>query len=247
MATVLILGGTAEARALAQGLHDARPELDVLTSLAGATAAAPDLPGRVRVGGFGGADGLAQFLRAESIAAVIDATHPFAQTITAHAVAACDQTATPYLRLERAQWELPADTDIVFVPDAEEAARLVARTSKAALLTIGRKGLEAFKGVEPVKLVARVLEIPEPDPLGGTAVYVTARPPFTLEGEEALLREHDIDTLVTKAAGGDATRAKIDAAARMGARIVMLRRPPPPDAPRVFAVADALEWITETH
>jgi precorrin-6A/cobalt-precorrin-6A reductase len=240
---VLILAGTQEARALAEALHDAHPELWVMSSLAGITAAANPLPGEMRVGGFGGADGLAAYIKDNAIALVVDATHPFAERITANALAACAQTHTPYLRLDRPQWVLPEDADIVFVPDAVEAARLVARTSSAALLTIGRKDLAAFQGIDKVKLVVRMIEPPSASETLDGATYVIARPPFTVESELALLRAHGIDTLVTKASGGDATRAKLDAAARIGVRIVILRRPPPPDAERVYSIEEALAWI----
>lgn len=244
MPRVLILAGTHEGRALAEALHDAHPDLGVISSLAGVTAAAKPLPGDVRVGGFGGADGLAAFIKDNAITLVIDATHPFAERITANAVAACTQTKTPYLRLDRQQWVMPEDADVVFVPDAEEAARLVARTSSAALLTIGRKDLAAFQGIDKVKLVVRSIEPPAVGESLEGATYVIARPPFSVESELALLHEHGIDTVVTKASGGDATRAKLDAAARVGARLVILRRPPPPDAERAVSVEEALAWIS---
>ena len=244
---LLILGGTREARALAQAVYEAHPDFATITSLAGVTAQPVALAGAVRIGGFGGRDGLATYIRDEAITLVIDATHPFAQRITDNAVHACAQTGTPYLRLDRPQWAMPKDTDVVFVPDADEAARLVARTSKAALLTIGRKDLAAFAGVAKVKLVARVIEKPDPDPFAAqplsSVTYVIARPPFTVDEERALLRAHGIDTLVTKASGGDATRAKLDAAAQVGVRLVILRRPPPPDAERALSVAEALAWL----
>lgn len=243
MSRLLILGGTGEGNALAHKVAQARPDLEVVSSLAGVTAAVPELPGQVRVGGFGGAQGLARYLTGEGIGALIDATHPFAATITRHAVEACAQAGVPYLRLERPEWRLPPDTDIVFVPDAEEAARLVARTSACAFLTVGRKALDAFAGVRKTKLVVRVLEDGAPHPALANAVYVAGRPPFALEDEIALLREHGVDTLVTKASGGDATRAKLDAAAHEGARIVLIRRPAPPEAERVFSVDDALAWL----
>ena len=245
MTTVLILGGTAEARALAHALAEGRPDLRVMTSLAGATDAPLGLPGDVRRGGFGGPEGLAAYIHEAGVDLVVDATHPFAARISANAVHATTATGTPYLYLDRPAWPLP-DTDVVFVPDAEEAARLVARTSKAALLTIGTKGLSAFEGIEKVKLVARVIEEPPAEARLDNVHYILGRPPFDVAAEEALMREHHIDTLVSKASGGDATHAKLEAAARIGARIVMLRRPPPPDgAQRVFSVDDALRWISE--
>lgn len=244
MTKLLILGGTQEGRDLAHAVHAAQPDLDLVTAIAGVTATRPDVPGELRIGGFGGAEGLAQFLKDGVVDMVVDATHPFAARITAHAVAACAQTGTPYLRLDRPQWQLP-DTEVVFVPDAEEAARLVARTSKAAFLTIGRKEVGAFDGIQKVKLVVRAIAAPNDDERLPNADYVVGRPPFDVETETALMREHQIDTLVTKASGGAATHAKLIAAAAVGARIVMLRRPPPPDAERVFGIDDALAWISE--
>jgi precorrin-6A/cobalt-precorrin-6A reductase len=245
---LLILGGTSEGRALAHAVHTANPHVHLITSLAGVTEPAPDLPGEVRSGGFGGADGLATYIKDNAINALIDATHPFAQRITENAMQACAQTDTPYLRLDRPEWTMPADTDVVFVPDAHEAARLVARTSAAALLTIGRKDLAAFEGVAKVKLVVRVIEQPDTGLKLNNAAYVIARPPFTLDGEVALMQAYGIDTVVTKASGGDATRAKLDAAAAVGARLVVLRRPPAPDTEpgfgRVFNVEDAVAWVS---
>ncbi|MCR4377542.1 MAG: cobalt-precorrin-6A reductase [Rhodospirillales bacterium] len=247
---LLILGGTAEGRALAHALHAVDPALHVVTSLAGVTKhvadLAPDLAGEVRIGGFGGTGGLVTYIKDNAIDALIDATHPFARHITENAVHACAQTGTPYLRLDRPEWPMPKDTDVVFVPDAQEAARLVARTSRATLLTIGNKDLAAFEGVDKVKLVVRVIEQPGPELKLNNATYVVARPPFTLQGEVALIRAHGIDTVVTKASGGDATRAKLDAAAAVGARLVVLRRPPAPTAERVFTIEDALVW-TQRH
>ena len=241
--SILILGGTTEAAELAHALAVQRPDLDVTIALAGVTRAPSDMPGHVRIGSFGGADGLAQFIQRRGMKVLIDATHPFAAAMTQNAVEACEATGIARLRLDRPQWILPPDADIVFVPDVDEAARLVARTSERAFLTIGRKQLNAFDGVRDVKLLVRLIE--EPDaPLGLENCTITiGRPPFDEAHEEALMREHQIDTLVSKASGGDATRAKIDAAAKVGARIVLIRRPPPPDGDRVSTVEDALGWL----
>lgn len=243
MTRLLILGGTTEARALASLVHGAYPNLDMTTSLAGVTAKPENIAGKVRVGGFGGADGLAAFIKDQGITMVVDATHPFAARITENAVKACTDTNTAYLRLDRAEWEIPSDTDVIFVPDAVEAAGLVARTSSAALLTIGSKELAAFEAVEKVKLVVRMIDEPRADLRLNNATYIIKRPPFLIDDEVALMREYAIDTVVTKASGGDATRAKIDAAAQLGARIIVLRRPPAPDTERVLSADDAMAWI----
>jgi len=240
---VLILGGTTEAVGLAHALAAQRPDLDVTIALAGVTRAPSEMPGYVRVGNFGGAQGLARFLQRQGMKAVIDATHPFAATITQNAVEACTMARVPRLRLDRPQWVLPTDTDVVFVPDVEEAARLVARTSEHTFLTIGRKHLSAFAGVRDVKLLVRLIEKPEEPLRLENCTVVLGRPPFDSAHEEALMREYQIDTLVSKASGGGGTRAKIDAAAKIGARIVLIRRPAPPDGDHVGDVEEALAWL----
>ena len=241
--SILILGGTSEAAGLAHALAAQRPDLDVTIALAGVTRAPSDMPGHVRVGSFGGAQGLAEFIQRRGMKVVIDATHPFAATMTQNAVEACETTNTPRLRLDRPQWILPPDADIVFVPDAEEAARLVARTSERAFLTIGRKQLGAFDGVRNVKLLVRLIDEPDAPLSLENSTITVGRPPFDEALEEALMREYQIDTLVSKASGGDATRAKINAAAKIGARIVLIRRPPPPGGDRVSNIEDVLGWL----
>lgn len=243
---LLILGGTSEARALAAQLTTTHPQITVITSLAGATKSAQSLPGQVRTGGFGGAEGLVDYLREHAIDMLIDATHPFAAQITDHAFNACRTTNVDYLRLDRPEWTVPTDTDVIFVPNAAQAARLVARSSKSAFLTIGRKDLAAFEHLGKVKLLIRAIEPPDPALHFDNATFITARPPFTLGDEIALMEAHQIDTLVTKASGGEATRAKLDASAQIGARIILIRRPPPPDGERVFSVDEAMAWLCQT-
>lgn len=240
---ILILGGTVEGRTLAHEIAHTHPTIDFITSLAGATTSTPNVAGDVRIGGFGGTDGLSTYLKEQNIDALIDATHPFATTITDHAVKACSHVGIDYLRLERPQWIVPTEADVVFVPDAAEAARLVARTSSSAFLTIGRKDLSEFQGLGKTKLLVRAIEAPDENIRLDNATFVTARPPFALKDEIALMQEHQIDTLISKASGGEGTRAKLDAAAKIGARIILLRRPPPPDGERVFSVDEALAWI----
>jgi len=237
---ILILGGTGEGRALAEKIVD---DHDIVTSLAGATSSTAKIVGNMRIGGFGGEDGLAAYLTQNNIDRVIDATHPFAAKITDHAVNACAKTNTPYLRLDRPSWTLPTDTDVIFVLDSVEAARLVARTSSSAFLTIGQKGLNNFTGLDTVKLLVRAIENFDENLKLENATFVSARPPFALADEITLMQNHQIDTLVSKASGGNATRAKLDAAAKIGARIILIRRPPPPDSDRVFNVEDAINWL----
>lgn len=242
---ILILGGTAEAVQLAAALTEQRPDLDLTIALSGATPKPAALPCRVRIGSFGGADGLADFLCQQGIQAVIDATHPFAAQISRNAEVACQTANVPCLHLQRPAWTLPADTDVIFVPDALEAARLVARTSSAALITIGRKHLAAFNDLANVHLVVRLLDSSDVPTSLSNATFVYGRPPFSVADEVALMQAHKIDTLVSKASGGDATRSKIDAAAQVGARIVLIRRPPPGDGPRTHTVTAAVAWLND--
>lgn len=237
MAKILILGGTTEARELAMVLA---PEHTVTTSLAGRTQTPSSLAGDVRVGGFGGANGLKAYLREHTVDAVIDATHPFAAVISANAREACEATATPRLQWVRPAWVLPDAATVVRVPDLAEAARRLPEISKRALLTVGAASLDAFRPVHNVSMVARVIDAPlDPAPFE----IIVARPPFDLNGERALLAQHAIDTVVTKDAGGAATAAKLQAAAEHGAALLIIERPPPEPGAHAATVEDAVDWI----
>lgn len=236
---LLILGGTAEAVELARAALTLG--LDVTSSLAGRTVGRVDLPGRVRVGGFGGVDGLAAYLHAEGIAVVIDATHPFAATISAHARAACGRLELPRLQLRRPAWApQPGDRWTVVATLAEAAARLPA-LGRRAFLTAGSGGLEAFAGCADLWFLARLITAPAALPFAGE--MIVARGPFTLAGELDLLRRHRIDVLVTKASGGAATVAKLAAARQRGLPVLMVDRPAAEPGPLVTSVAEAVAWL----
>jgi precorrin-6A/cobalt-precorrin-6A reductase len=237
----LILGGTSEAAALARALAG-RPDLSVVTSLAGRTRDPLPLPGEVRVGGFGGAPGLEAFLREEAIARLIDATHPFALRISANAARACEAAGVPRLRLLRPPWPAGPGDRWHEVADAAAAARLLPRLGRCAFLTLGHGDLEAFAALDGVRLVARTIEPPaNPPPI--EARWIHARGPFRLGDEVALLERHGIDVLVSKASGGEATYPKLAAARALGLPVIMIRRPPPPPGPVVTSVAAALAWL----
>ncbi|MCU0893143.1 MAG: cobalt-precorrin-6A reductase [Rhodospirillales bacterium] len=241
---LLILGGTGEAAALAGAACAAFADLDVISSLAGRTETPRTLPGRVRVGGFGGADGIAAYLRIERIGLVIDATHPFAATISAHAAAACAATGTPRLLLLRPPWQpRPGDRwhDVAY---AREAARLVAAASRRAFLTLGPGDLAAFSGLAHVFFLVRLIQPPAQPPPLAQYELVLARPPFALDEERALFARYRLDTLVTKQSGG-ATEAKLTAAREAGARVVMIRRPAKPAGERAATIAEAMAWLAE--
>lgn len=241
---VLILGGTAEARLLARDLGERYGDgLDVITSLAGRTHAPAPLSGRVRRGGFGGAEGLEAFLRAEGIALVVDGTHPFAGRISANARVACDRAQVPRLALMRPEWTRQPDDHWHEVADSAAAARLLPQLGRRAFLTIGVQALEAFAGATDAWFLVRLVEPPrDPLPLAAHEV-VTARAPFTIDDEIALMRQHHIDVLVSKMSGGAATAAKLDAARVLGLPVIMLKRPKAEAGPSATGVEEAMRWI----
>ncbi|MEU5254003.1 cobalt-precorrin-6A reductase [Streptomyces longwoodensis] len=231
---VLILGGTTEARELAAVLA-ARPGVRVTTSLAGRVSRPGALDGEVRTGGFGGAGGLAAWIRDQDVAAVVDATHPFAAGITANAARAAADTGRPLVVLRRPGWSPGPGDRWHDVPSLEAAAALLPSLGRRALLTTGRLGLATFAHVTDVHFVVRSVEPPEP-PLPPDTRLVLARGPFTLDDELALLRTHRVDVLVTKDSGGAATSPKLTAARTLGLPVVVVRRPALPDG--VTAVPD---------
>ncbi|MEV0093662.1 cobalt-precorrin-6A reductase [Streptomyces sp. NPDC050738] len=223
---VLILGGTAEARQLAAEL-DRRPRLRVTTSLAGRVAR-PRLPaGEVRIGGFGGVAGLVEWLHEHRPDAVVDATHPFAATISTNAAAAAQATGVPLIALRRPGWEaVPGDRWHAATDLADAAARLPA-LGRRIFLTTGRLGLAAFTDLDELHFLVRSVEAPDP-PLPRHCEILLDRGPYTVEGERDLLRTQAIEVLVTKDSGGPATAAKLTAARELGLPVVVVRRPPAP-------------------
>ncbi len=230
---VLILGGTAEARALAKALVDAG--VRVVSSLAGRVRD-PALPvGEVRVGGFGGAAGLAAWVRDHDVAAVVDATHPFASTMTAHAVDACAATGVELVVLRRPGW--PPEPDWIWAGSVPAAAALLPSLGKRAFLTTGRTSLAAFAGLD-LEFLVRCVD-PPTGPLPHCVHVLLDRGPFTVDGERALLRDHGIDVLVTKDSGGSLTSAKLAAAQVEGVQVLVVRRPPLPAGVDAVDTVDA--------
>ncbi|MGB8403168.1 MAG: cobalt-precorrin-6A reductase [Mycobacterium sp.] len=235
---LLLLGGTSEARALAERLH---PDVDVISSLAGRVPD-PALPvGPVRIGGFGGIDGLQNYLRDNDITAVVDATHPFAATITANAAQACATAGLPLLVLTRPAW--PRGGAIVVADDRRAAQTVESQRYQRVFLTTGRSGAAAFKESDAWFLI-RAVTPPDTDTLPPNHEILLSRGPYDYENEITVLRAHRIDALVTKNSGGGMTRAKIDAAQQLNVPVIMVDRPElPAGVTTVQTVDEAEAWV----
>jgi precorrin-6A/cobalt-precorrin-6A reductase len=237
--TIVILGGTAEARQLAAALIV--NGVDVISSLAGRVSAPSLPPGRVRVGGFGGVDGLADYLRHEHASAVVDATHPFATTISHNAQQAAALTGTPLVRLERPGWrDHPRSDSWTWVADAA-AARAAAEFALKPFLTTGRQSLPDFLPWADRTVVVRLVE-PPTDPLPDRWVLIMSRGPYSYAGERQILTEHAIDVLITKDSGGAHTVAKLDAAGDLDIPVVIIARPKRAQVHHLDTVSEAVVW-----
>lgn len=243
---ILILGGTREAFQLAERLADVAG-VEIVSSLAGRTKQ-PRVPkGHVRMGGFGGAEGLARYLRAEHITHLVNATHPFAARISANAVAAAETAGVPLMRLLRPAWTARPDDRWIAARDAAEAAELCRREGGSIFLTLGSQELDAFARVRNAQFVVRMVDVPEELPLGDCRI-IAARGPFSLQDELRLLAEHRIGLLVAKNSGSDATYGKIEAARRMGVPVIMIERPAialDPQSPALASVAEVVSWVMQ--
>jgi precorrin-6A/cobalt-precorrin-6A reductase len=240
---LLILGGTGDATELAARASQIA-EIEVVSSLAGRTQQ-PFTPkrGAVRIGGFGGAAGLAAFLLDRPIDLLIDATHPFAAQISANAAVAAAECNVPYLMLVRPAWEAVEGNRWIEVASHSEAAKALLGKSQRVFLTIGRQELAAFAGLDAIWFLMRAIDPPALNTPVPNGKLLLARGPFSLEDERQLLLEYQIDTIVSKNSGGDATYAKIVAARELGIPVVMVQRPQIPDVEQVADVEGAIAWL----
>ncbi|MEG4594793.1 cobalt-precorrin-6A reductase [Microcoleus sp. F8_C2] len=249
---LLILGGTGDAAELAARASQIA-EIEVISSLAGRTQQ-PFTPktGTVRIGGFGGAAGLAAFLLVSGaleedrpIDLLIDATHPFAAQISANAAVAAAECNVPYLMLVRPAWERVEGDRWIEVASHSEAARALLGRSQRVFLTIGRQELAAFAGLDAIWFLMRAIDPPALNSPIPNGKLLLARGPFSLEEERQLLLEYQIDTIVSKNSGGGATYAKIVAARELGIPVVMVQRPPIADVEKVADVEGAIAWLVK--
>ncbi len=241
MARILILGGTGDAAELA-AIVSVIPDIEVITSLAGRTLQ-PSAPlGTVRVGGFGGSTGLAAYLCEQRIDLLIDATHPFAAQISWNAAIAATEVGIPHLSLVRPAWTKVAGDDWIEVESVEAAAKSIPVTAKRVFLTIGRQQLAPFALLTEIWFLIRSIDPPAPDAAIPNGKLLLDRGPFSLEQERQLVQYYQIDAIVSKNSGGDATYAKIIAARELGVKVVMVKRPLPPGE-QVADVDGALAWL----
>jgi precorrin-6A/cobalt-precorrin-6A reductase len=242
MRRILILGGTAEARRLAQRLAP-RADLAIMLSLAGRTASPLAQPVATRIGGFGGMQGLADYIRAERIEAVIDATHPYAAIISANAAGAAERTGVPILALHRAPWTPVAGDRWIDVSGTQAAVAAIGSAPRRVFVTLGRKDLSAFIERPQHHYVVRSVDPVDPPLPVPHALYVTARGPFTQEEERALMEQYRVEIIISRNSGGDASYGKIAAARALNLPVIMLRRPTLPQVPAVERVEDVVAWF----
>ena len=242
MAKILILGGTTEARHLAEALAR-RAGLDVTLSLAGRTASPVPHPVPVRIGGFGGAHGLVDHLAAERIDVLIDATHPYATVISENAAAAARAAKVPFIALRRPPWSAVAGDRWTEVNDAPAAATAIGPESRNVFVALGRNELKPFAAAPQHRYLIRSVDPVEPPLPLPFVTYITARGPFSEADDRALMTENRIEVVISKNSGGSAAYGKIAAARALGIDVIMLRRAPAPDAPHVDTVDAAVAWL----
>lgn len=234
------MGGTADASLLAAEI--ARAGIDAIYSYGGRTRAPADQPLPTRIGGFGGASGLADYIRREAITHVIDATHPFAAEMSRNAVAACAETATPLIALERAPWIKASADNWIEVVNVNAAVAALPDAPANVFLAIGRQHIAPFATKSQHAYTLRFVDPPE-SPLPFAADVIVSRGPFTLDGELKMLRMRGIASIVARNSGGDGARAKIDAARMLGLPVIMISRPSLPERLRVESVTEVMQWL----
>ncbi|GAA4499186.1 cobalt-precorrin-6A reductase [Gluconacetobacter tumulicola] len=241
MTRVLLLGGTTEASQMAHDLSEAGA--DAIFSYAGRTASPARQPLPVRVGGFGGVEGLAAYLREAAISHVIDATHPFAARMSRNAVEACAAVGIPLLAFERAPWVAAEGDDWCAVADIADAVAALPDEPARIFLAIGRQSIDAFAARPQHHYLLRLVDPPGAVLPLPRATVVVARGPFTLAGDLALMQAHGITHVVAKNAGGVGARAKLDAARALGMPVILIDRPVMSPRPVARTVGEVLAWL----
>ncbi|MCG7518938.1 cobalt-precorrin-6A reductase [Ruegeria sp. Ofav3-42] len=243
MTHLLILGGTTEANALAKDV--AEQGIPATYSYAGRVDSPRPQPLPVRVGGFGGADGLAGYIRDHSVTHVVDATHPFAAQMSSNAVAACDETNVPLAALTRPAWSVQHGDRWDHVPDINSAVAALAGPAQRVFLAVGRMHLDDFAAQPQHHYLLRLVDEPDALPLPHCDVVVS-RGPFTEADDRVLMQRHGIELVVSKNAGGTGARAKLDAARALGLPVLMIDRPALPQRTELSSVTQVLDWLAHS-
>jgi precorrin-6A/cobalt-precorrin-6A reductase len=238
---VLILGGTSEANLLAASAAGAG--LDAIYSYAGRTQVPVNQPLPTRIGGFGGAGGLVDYIRRHQITHVVDATHPFAVEMSRNAVAACATTGTALIALERAPWQRSPGDNWIEVEDVAAAAAALPEQCARVFLAIGRRYLAPFAARPQHAYTLRFADAPDGALPMPDASVVVSRGPFTLAGDLDLMRSRDIEWIVARNAGGTGALAKIEAARQLGLPVVMIARPALPERQNTESINDVLAFL----
>jgi precorrin-6A/cobalt-precorrin-6A reductase len=239
---VLILGGVKDATDLAAKVATI-PQIEAIASLAGRTRE-PSVPvGNVRIGGFGGVAGLVNYLRQMHIDLLIDATHPFANQISWNAAAAAREVGVPHLMLVRPPWQKVSGDRWIEVKNTATAAATLENQAQRVFLTVGRQELAAFAYLQEIWFLMRMIDPPSSDAVIPPGIILCDKGPFALDNEREIFTHHNIDTIVSKNSGGDATYAKIIAARELGLKVVMVNRPTTPPGEQVTDVNGALGWL----
>ncbi|NOD92043.1 cobalt-precorrin-6A reductase [Ruegeria sp. HKCCD4884] len=241
MPNVLILGGTTEANALAKTF--AEQGIAAVYSYAGRVDNPRPQPLPVRVGGYGGSEGLADYIRDNAITHVVDATHPFAAQMSRNAIEACRATQTPLAALTRAAWAPQSGDNWNHVPDIAAAVEALSCDARRVFLAVGRMHLEDFAAQPQHIYLLRLVDDPDSLPLPNAEVVV-ARGPFTEADDCALMQRHGTQLVVSKNAGGSGARAKLDAARVLGLPVLMIDRPVLPQRTELTTVAQVLDWLS---
>ena len=237
----LILGGTSDANRLAEAA--ARLGLDAIYSYAGRTQAPAGQSLPTRIGGFGGASGLVDYIRRHQITHVVDATHPFAVEMSRNAVAACATTGTALIALERAPWTKTPEDNWIEVENVARAATALPDQRARVFLAIGRQHLAPFAAKPQHAYTLRLVDTPKAALPLQHAEVIVSRGPFTLAGDLDLMRSRNIEWMVARNAGGTGAHAKIEAARRLGLPVVMIARPALPERQSTESIDDVLAWL----
>ena len=238
--TILLLAGTGEAKEIAKGLCGR--DVPAIASLAGATRFPGALGLPTRIGGFGGDEGFRRYLRTERISAVVDATHPFASRISMRTWGVCLEEEIPHCQVLRPEWVSEPDDNWTRIDSEEDAAQFIMPGSVVFLAT-GRQTLNRFSNLKECRIICRQIDPPDgrfPYPNGE---YLISRPPFDVDDEYCLFKRLNVDWLITKNAGGNASRTKLLAARELGIKVAMINRPPQPNSFKVETVRQALDWV----